>query len=51
MVTAQLSDVLGSGVPSLVAPMDGIATIVTVGLAVLIASVLVMTLGHRSDAS
>jgi hypothetical protein len=51
MVTAQLSYVIGSGVPSLVAPMGGVATIVTIGLAFLVASVVVMALGNRSRAS
>jgi hypothetical protein len=50
-VTAQLSYVIGSGVPSLVAPMGGVATIVTVALAFLVASVLVMALANRSGTS
>ncbi len=51
MVTAQLTNVFGSGVPSLVAPMEGVPTMVAIALAFLVASVMVFALGHWSRAS
>ena len=47
MSMAQVTGVIGSGVPSVVAPVDGLATLVTVCMAFLVASVLLIALARR----
>jgi hypothetical protein len=48
MMVAQVAGVIGSGVPSVVAPVDGITTLVTVSVAFLVASVLFIALARRA---
>jgi hypothetical protein len=47
MMIAQLTGVFGSGVPSVVAPIDGVTTMVTICVAFLVASVLLIALARR----
>jgi hypothetical protein len=42
---AQLSSVVGSGVPSLIAPVGAVTTVMAIGLGFLVASVLVIAVG------
>ena len=47
MMTAQVTGLIGSGVPSVVTPVDGVTTLVAVCVAFRAASVLLIALARR----